>query len=73
MHKMRSKLVHVTSMTQAYRAKELLATYRIAATVVSAGQNLSQSGCGYALLIYGDVEAAIAVLKRASIPLVDSN
>lgn len=69
---MRSELINVVSLTQAYRAKELLDAHGIATNVTPSAQDFSKSGCGYSLLITGDLNAARVLLKKAGITVLNS-
>lgn len=69
---MRSELVHVVSLTQAYRAKELLGAHGIAVNVLPSAKDFSKSGCGYSILITGDLKMAHALLYKAGITVLNS-
>ena len=64
---MRSELVTIASLTQAYRAKDLLEKYHISSNIVPASKDFSKAGCGYSLLVTGDLNLAHTLLKKAGI------
>ncbi len=54
----------VNSVTHAMKAKNILSANGIYAQVVRNGNTDKREGCGYSVLIDGDVERAVAILHR---------
>lgn len=60
---MNEAYISVMSLTDAYKAKQILATHRITARIVNAPK-ASGSGCSYALVVNGSKQDALNVLRN---------
>ncbi len=60
-------LIMSRSLTQAQSAAALLERRGIGASVIKAPQNLTGSGCGYAVSVYRRFPEAVNILKNAKL------
>lgn len=61
-------LIMCRSLTYAQRASRLLERAGMTALVIKAPQQLTGNGCGYAVSIRKNAEAAVGVLRSANAP-----
>lgn len=64
---MKQYLIMCRSLTNAQKSKKLLEHNGIFGSVVKAPNELSSKGCGYAVSLRHDMEAALAILKRSGL------
>ncbi len=64
------KAVKFNSVTQAFRAQEVLARYSIRSRLVRTSKLKSNTGCGYSLYINGNRSKAIEVIRSSGIQIV---
>lgn len=57
-------LIMCPTLTWAQRAQRALERGGISASVVKAPQNITESGCGYAVSVYRRFDDAVVILKR---------
>lgn len=61
---MANQYIHVGSITGAMRGKQVLEKQGIRAYVHRASNPPQGDGCGYSLLVTGDAQRAVAVLRK---------
>ena len=60
-------LIMCRSITLAQKSAEILERKGISASVIKAPQNLTGSGCGYAVSVYRKFPEAVGILKNAGL------
>jgi hypothetical protein len=69
---LRNYIIRLTSITYAIRAEKLLAARGIRARIKKLSQSLSVHGCGYGLVITGELYPAVQILTAAGIKIVET-
>lgn len=65
-HTMKKYTIAFSSITVAMKARSVFRSYDVRTEIIRTPRNLS-SGCGYSLVLDGDIEAAINILENKGI------
>lgn len=68
--KMGNRYIHVGSITNAMRGKQLLEEQGIHAYLHRASHPMDGDGCGYSLLVTGAVEQAVSILHKRGVRVI---
>lgn len=68
---MKAQMIHLVSMTEAYRAKKALTGSVSQIRIIPTPTSINKRGCGYSLVFQGDLEEARRILKKSNIPIRD--
>lgn len=61
------------TVTYAIRGRDILRNNGIKASVERNTSGLGRYGCGYGIVVYGNIDKAIEILNRNSIKIIDVN
>lgn len=64
---MDKKLIMLTSITYAYKARDLLAKKGITAYIERTPEALKTRGCSYSIALHGNADEAVQLLEKAGI------
>ena len=71
-----SEVKHVIvtgTVTYAIRGRDILRKYGFRATVERNSSGLGRLGCGYGIVVYGDISKAVEILRNNSIKIIEVN
>ena len=61
------------TVTYAIRGRDILRRHGIAATVERNSAGLGRLGCGYGIVVKGDIEHAVDILRKNSVKIIEVN
>ena len=64
------KLIMMSSITNALKAKEVLSKKRIRSEIVRTPKRKSKSGCGYSLYVPYNFNKAVSIIKSSGIRIM---
>ena len=67
---MANHYIHVGSITNAMRGRRILETQGIRALLQRSTHPTDEDGCGYRLLVIGDAQLAVKILKNQGVRVI---
>ena len=61
------------TVTFAIRGRDILRSNGIVASVERNNSGLGRFGCGYGIVVHGDIDKAVEILRRNSIKIIEIN
>ncbi len=70
---MKNHYITTGTVTYAIKGRDLLRNYGIKANIERKREGLGSAGCGYNIVVYGDLDKALSILKAADVKILEIN